>query len=135
MKPLKSADCWEWDSNWPACLPLPTSSWAWTGTGSTHPSAPAVSSTPDAAVAVFSRLLWQMGNGILGSKWHITRWPSSVKKVTYIKKMAPLGSWNFLLLLGRVFLSSFFSANAFWGLQVAHLITNCPSLPLRGKGV
>lgn len=27
-KLLKSADCWDWKSNWPGCLPLPTSSWA-----------------------------------------------------------------------------------------------------------
>lgn len=53
MKLLKSADCWDWNSNCPVCLSLLISSWAWTRTGSASHCAPEVSSTPYAAVVVF----------------------------------------------------------------------------------
>lgn len=49
-----------------------------------------------------------MGNGISGSTWHITQRSSSVKKVTCIKKMAPVGYRNFLLIVWNTFLLFFF---------------------------
>lgn len=62
MKLLKSADCWDWNSNCPACLSLLISSWAWTRTDSASHCAPEVSSTPYAAVAVLKCFFdrWKM---------------------------------------------------------------------------